>query len=194
LVVGVEHHVRHVLVADEEIEARKRLAEHGGKQSGDAVGCLRAGGRGRDVGYTACHTVVFAVEEELHAVGELVVEIDLGDGGLDGDLKLRTINLGQGPRDDLVVLSARIDQQGVAGHIGCNPHALEHGLTAAARGAALKTACIALTLLPAKRAAGGPRGRPSAETTTAAEATTTATKAAGARATRAAGAAAAAAA
>jgi hypothetical protein len=47
----------------------------------------------------------------LHAVFERIVERDLGDGGIDRNLQLRTVELVQRLLDDSVIFLVGIDQQ-----------------------------------------------------------------------------------
>ena len=73
------------------------------------------------------------LQVELNAVGQRVVERDLGDGGVDGDLQLRPVELGERAQDELVVFVARIDQQRVARGVGGDADAFEERPAAAPR-------------------------------------------------------------
>src|SRR4029077_14308542 len=75
------------------------------------------------------------LQEELNAVGQRVVELDLGDGGVDGDLQLRPVELSERAQDELVILVVRVDQQRIARSVGGDPDAFEER-AAAARGGA----------------------------------------------------------
>src|SRR5580704_15136586 len=79
------------------------------------------------------------LQVELDAVGQRVVERNLGDGGVDGDLQLRTVELGEGAQDELVVFVARKDQQRVARGVGGDADAFENR-AAAPRAAASRAA------------------------------------------------------
>ena len=76
-----------------------------------------------------------ALQEELDTVIEGVVERDLGDGSLDGDLQLRAVQLAQRSLDDPVAFLIGIDQQRVVDGVGCDPHSRQqrdgHRATAA---------------------------------------------------------------
>jgi hypothetical protein len=61
-----------------------------------------------------------------HAVVQLVVQRDLGDGGLDGDLALRPVDLADGLLDDALRFLVGVDQHGVVGDIGGNPDILQN--------------------------------------------------------------------
>src|SRR5262249_53773760 len=123
----------------------------------------------------------------LHAVVETIVEGNLRDGRINGHLKLLTVKLRQCPLNDLVVFRARIDEQGVADHIGRDPHSLQQRLASAGAtwGAALESTriCCARCWLTAERAerpaatcgpAAKPRSPSAAEATPTSAATDTA--------------------
>ena len=65
---------------------------------------------------------VVALEEELHAVAQTVVERDLGDGRIDRDLQLRPVELAQRLLDEAVVLLVGVDQQRVVDGVGGDAH------------------------------------------------------------------------
>jgi len=56
---------------------------------------------------------VAALEEELHAVVQIVVERDLRDGGVDRDLQLRAVELAQRLLDHAEIFLVGVDQQRV---------------------------------------------------------------------------------
>src|SRR5208337_4089096 len=62
-------------------------------------------------------------EEKLHAVVQFVLERDLGDCDVDGDLHSRTVELGEGSRDDLIVLLVGVNNYGIVGDVGGDAHA-----------------------------------------------------------------------
>src|SRR5262249_8098058 len=80
----------------------------------------------------AAQADVLALEENLDAVVQVVVEHHLGDGGVDGDLKLRPIELAQGTLDDAVVLLVGVDQERVVGDVSGDPYARQNRLGSSA--------------------------------------------------------------
>src|SRR5262249_58557466 len=110
----------------------------------------------------AAQADVLALEENLDAVVQVVVEHHLGDGGVDGDLKLRPIELAQGTLDDAVVLLVGVDQERVVGDVSGDPYARQNRLgssaercrTARATGAACGSTQPAGAAGPAQRGAG----------------------------------------
>src|SRR5262249_9135198 len=109
----IQNEARLLLWPDQKVEPRKGPDK---KCTGDAFVIQKRwlGSAGTEhraaVGLEA---EILAGQEELHAIVQIVVQRHLGDGGLDCDLHLRSIDLTNGALDDPVVLLARIDQQRV---------------------------------------------------------------------------------
>src|SRR5262249_41820939 len=68
---------------------------------------------------------IAALQEELDAVAQRIIEGDLGNRGIDGDLELRSIELLQRSFDDPVAFLVGVDQQCIVDDIGRNSHAGE---------------------------------------------------------------------
>src|SRR5262245_6181891 len=92
---GIENDPWVGLGSDKKIESGEQSAEHGAGRACGGVVHDRAGIGGQ--------ANVLALEEELNAVLEHIVERDLGNGGVNGHLQLRAIELLQRALDDAIV-------------------------------------------------------------------------------------------
>ena len=64
-------------------------------------------------------------KEELHAVGQSIIERNLSDGGVDGHLELRPIDLLQRSLNDAVLFLIGVDQQCIVDGVCSDPHILK---------------------------------------------------------------------
>src|SRR5215472_18581422 len=80
---------------------------------------------------------VLALQEELYAVIELVIERHLGDRRLDRDLQLRPVELLECALDNAIVFLVGINQNGIVHGVRRNPHAWKNGIAAAGSGSAV---------------------------------------------------------
>src|SRR5262249_44765677 len=70
-------------------------------------------------------------QKELNAIVQVIIERDLGNCRIDGDLHLRPVDLLDRPFNNSVVFPARINQQAVIDDVWRDPHAGEQGGAAA---------------------------------------------------------------
>src|ERR1700730_13554319 len=103
---GIEDHVRRQLGPKQQIESGKGAIERRAHQAGGVHRRL-AWRRRRDVGYRSGG----GRQEGLDAVAEIVVERDLRNGRVNGDLQLRPVDLDQCALDDAVILLTGVYQQ-----------------------------------------------------------------------------------
>ncbi len=155
----IEDEARLRFGTDQEVEAREgpvdegigdRACDRGGTGRCVRDGCGRGGGLGiEDRTGVRLQAEVPAGEIGLHAIGQGVVQRDLGDRRVDGDLELRLVDLEQRRFDNAVVGLVGIDQEIVVHGIGRDPHVLHHRLAVAGAGAAsaVERGIVALALI-----------------------------------------------
>src|SRR5277367_5194663 len=108
LVQSAQDHLWERRVADDEVEPRQTRAYRGGGAENLIGDRLRG----------VAQRTVFVVDEELHAVAQIVVQRDLGDRDVDSDLQFGPIELIQSALDDAVVFFARVDEHRIVCYIG----------------------------------------------------------------------------